>query len=147
MVINKSFNKKAAWPSGQRVGLAIRRSQVRVLLWRIAGVALSCLEFKSSPTLVHVNSQVAASCQLGFLILLCCIWIIICFYKYLSAVPVNQLDKLSALSTINKPLSHFLKTFYITIVNKMSLPEENPSSSDLWIGYGIWKSKKLNTLL
>ena len=29
----------------------------------------------------------------------------------------------------------------------MSLPEENPSPSDLWIGYEIWKSKKLNTLL
>ena len=36
--------------------------------------------------------------------------------KYLSGVPVNQLDKLSALSTINKPLNHSLKTFYITIV-------------------------------
>ena len=57
--------------------------------------------------------------------------------RYLSGVPVNQLDKLSALSTINKPLNHFLKTFYITIVNKMSLPEENPSPSDLWIGYEI----------
>ena len=48
-------------------------SGVRILLQRIAGVALGCLEFKSSPTLVHVNSQVAASYQLGFLILLCCI--------------------------------------------------------------------------
>ena len=37
-------DREAAWPSGQRVGLAIRRSRVRVPL-----------------------------CELGFLILLCCI--------------------------------------------------------------------------
>ena len=81
-VINKQKTGSVAewWPSGQRVGLAIRRSRVRVPLWRIARVALGCLEFKSWPTqLVHVNSQVVASCQLGFLILLRCIWIIICF--------------------------------------------------------------------
>ena len=54
----------AAWPSGQRVGLAIRRSRVRVPLWPLAGFVLGRREFKSSATLL--NSQLAASCQLGF---------------------------------------------------------------------------------
>ena len=61
-------------PSGQRVGLAIRRSQVRVPLWPLAGFVFGRPEFKFSATLV--NSQLVAFCQLGFLILLCCIWII-----------------------------------------------------------------------
>ena len=63
--------KEAAWPSGQRVGLAIRQSRVRVPLWPLAGFVLGRPEFKFSATLV--NSQLVAFCQLGFLILLCCI--------------------------------------------------------------------------
>ena len=74
--ISLLLSKEAAWPSGQRVGLAIRRSRVRVPLWPLAGFVLGRPEFRSSATLV--NSQPVASCQLGFLILLCCIWII-CF--------------------------------------------------------------------
>ena len=62
-------SKEAAWPSGQRVGLVIRRSQVRVRLWPLAGFVLGGPEFKSSAT--HVNSQLGTSCQLGLLILLC----------------------------------------------------------------------------
>ena len=54
-----------------RVGLAIRRSRVRVPLSPLAGFVLGRSKFKSLPTLV--NSQLVASCQLGFLILLCCI--------------------------------------------------------------------------
>ena len=65
------LNKEAAWPSGQRIRLAIRWSRVRVPLWPLAGFVLGCPEFKFSATLV--NSQLVASCQLGFLILLCCI--------------------------------------------------------------------------
>ena len=64
-------DREAAWPSGQRVGLAIQRSRVRVLLWPLAGFVLGHPEFKFSATLV--NSQLVAFCQLGFLILLCCI--------------------------------------------------------------------------
>ena len=64
-------DREAAWPSGQRVGLAIRRSRVRVLLWPLAGFVLGRPEFKFSAMLV--NSQLVAFCQLGFLILLCCI--------------------------------------------------------------------------
>ena len=45
------------------------------------------LEFTSSATLG--NSQLVASCQLGFLILLCCIWILCFFVNYLSGLPVN----------------------------------------------------------
>ena len=77
-VINKQKTGSVAewWPSGQRVGLAIRRSRVRVPLWPLAGFVLGRSEFKFSATLV--NSQLVAFCQLGFLILLCCIWII-CF--------------------------------------------------------------------
>ena len=63
--------EEAAWPSGQRVGLAIRRSRVRVPLWPLAGFVLGRPEFKFSAT--FVNSQLVAFCQLGFLILLCCI--------------------------------------------------------------------------
>ena len=44
---------KAAWPSGQRVVLAIRRSRVRVALWPLAGFVLCRPEFKSSATLVN----------------------------------------------------------------------------------------------
>ena len=58
---------EAAWPSGQRVGLAIRRSRVRVPLWPLAGFVLGRPEFKFSAMLV--NSQLVAFCQLGFLIL------------------------------------------------------------------------------
>ena len=77
-VINKQKTGSVAewWPSDQRVGLAIRRSRVRVPLWPLAGFVLGLSEFKFSATLV--NSQLVAFCQLGFLILLCCIWII-CF--------------------------------------------------------------------
>ena len=71
-----SRNKEAVWPSGQRVGLAIRWSRVRVPLWPFAGFVLGRPEFKSLATLA--NNQPVASCQLGFLILLCCMSII-CF--------------------------------------------------------------------
>ena len=43
--------------------------------------------------------------------------------KYLSGVPVNWLDKLSALSTINKPLNlffFFLSTFPDELVTRVS---------------------------
>ena len=53
----------------RRVGLAIRRSRIRALLRPFAGFVLDRPEFKSSATLV--NSQMVASCQLGFLIMLC----------------------------------------------------------------------------
>ena len=68
---SKQANNEAAWPSCQRVGLAIRRSRVRVPLWPLAGFVLGRPEFKFSTTLV--NSQLVAFCLLGFLILLCCI--------------------------------------------------------------------------
>ena len=72
MLYAKFFdNREAAGPSGQRVGLAIRRSRVRLPLWPLAGFVLGCPELKSSATLV--NSQLVASYQLGFLILLCSI--------------------------------------------------------------------------
>ena len=47
------------------------RSRVRVPLWPLAGFVLGRPKFKFSATLV--NSQLVAFCQLGFLILLCCI--------------------------------------------------------------------------
>ena len=52
--------KKVAWPSGQRVGLAIGRSWVLVPLWRLSGFVFGCSELKSSASLV--NSQLVASC-------------------------------------------------------------------------------------
>ena len=68
--------REAAWPSGQRVGLAIRRSRVQVPLWLLAGFVFGRPEFKSSAMLV--NSQLVASYQStsfpGFsTTLLCCI--------------------------------------------------------------------------
>ena len=56
--------REAAWPSGRRVGLAIRRSRARVPFWPLAGFVLGRPKFKFSATLV--NSQLVASCQLGF---------------------------------------------------------------------------------
>ena len=52
------------WTSGQRVGLAIRRSRVQVPLWPLDGFVLGRTEFKFSAMLV--NSQLVASFQLGF---------------------------------------------------------------------------------
>ena len=46
---------EAAWPSDQRVKLAIWRSRVRVPLWPLAEFVLGRPEFKSSTTLI--NSQ------------------------------------------------------------------------------------------
>ena len=54
----QSLLEEAAWPSGQRIGLVIRRSRVRVPLWPLAGFGLVHPELKSSATLV--NSQLVA---------------------------------------------------------------------------------------
>jgi len=77
--LRKEKLEEEAWPSSQRVRLAIRRSQVRVPLWPLAGFVVGRRQFRSSATLI--NSQLVASCQLGFLILLCCIRII-CFQVF-----------------------------------------------------------------
>ena len=67
MVSHLSLSQ-AAWPSGQRVGLAIRQSRARVPLSPLASFVLGRPKFKSSATLVN-HGQLVASCQLGFLIL------------------------------------------------------------------------------
>ena len=64
---------EAAWPRGQPVRLAIQQYQIQVQLWQLTGFFLGHPEFKSSAMLVHVNSQLVTSYQLGFLILLCCV--------------------------------------------------------------------------
>jgi len=79
-------SEEAAWPSGERVGLVIPRSQVRVRLWPLAGFVLGRPEFKSSARLV--NSQLLASCQLGFLIRLYVMFKLF-VSKYLSGVTVK----------------------------------------------------------
>ena len=61
---NDNRKQEAAWPGGQRVGLIIPCSQVRVHLWPLAVFVPGRPEFKTSATLV--NSQLVASCQLGF---------------------------------------------------------------------------------
>ena len=61
--------EETAWPSGQRFGLAIWRSRVRILLWSLAGFVLGFPEFKSEATLV--KNQLFSSFHLGILILLC----------------------------------------------------------------------------
>ena len=55
----EALPREVAWPSGQRVGLAIGRSRVRVPLWPLAGFVLGRPEFKFSATLV--NSQLVAN--------------------------------------------------------------------------------------
>ena len=65
---------EATWLLGQRVGLSVQQSQIQVLLWPVAGFVLGRSEFKSPAMLVI--SQLVASCQVGFLILLCSIWIL-----------------------------------------------------------------------
>ena len=77
---------EGAWPSGQRVGLAIRWSRVRFPLWPLAGFVLGRPKFKSSATLV--NGQLFASYQLGVFKLLCCISDLF-VSKHLSGVPVS----------------------------------------------------------
>ena len=56
----------AEWSARRTPNPAVR---VRVPLRALTGFVLGCPELKSLATLVH--SQLAASCQLGFLILLC----------------------------------------------------------------------------
>ena len=55
---------RAARLGGQRIGLAIRRSWVRVQLWPLAGFVLGRPEIKSSTTLV--NTQLVTFRQLRF---------------------------------------------------------------------------------
>ena len=81
----QSLLEEAAWPRGQRVGLAIRRSRVRVPLWPLAGFVLGRPEIKSSAT--PVNSQIVAPCQLG--VLSCYVVFELLLSKYLNGVPVN----------------------------------------------------------
>ena len=76
---------EGAWPSGQRVGLAIRWSRVRFPLWPLAGFVLGRPKFKSSATLV--NGQLLASYQLGFLN--CYVASDLFVSKHLSGVPVS----------------------------------------------------------
>ena len=100
--VTYSQRGKAARLGGQRIGLAIRRSWVRVLRWPLAEFVLGRPKIKSSTTLV--NSQLVTFRHLGFLILLCSIRIIL-FQNYLCGSVPLWLDKLSAPSTINKPLA------------------------------------------
>ena len=51
--LTKQFLRLAGWPSGQRVGLAIRRSWVLVPRWPLAGFVRGCPEFKTSATLTR----------------------------------------------------------------------------------------------
>ena len=64
IAMTTTMSREVAWPSGQRVGLSIRRFWVRVPLWPLAGFVLGRPKFKSSATLV--KSQLVASCQLRF---------------------------------------------------------------------------------
>ena len=59
--------EEAAWPSGQRFGLAIRRSRVRVPFYPHAGFALGRLQFRSSATLLN-GQLVAFSLRAGSLV-------------------------------------------------------------------------------
>ena len=74
-----AHQQEAAWPSCQRVGTC----NPVVPGWSHALATYSiCSRFSQSFVMLVVNSQVVASCQLGFLTLVCCIWIIICFQVF-----------------------------------------------------------------
>ena len=62
------------WPSGQHIRLTIRLSPVHVLLW-LAEFVFGLPNINSLAMLF----QLVGSCQLGFSILLCSIWVIILF--------------------------------------------------------------------
>ena len=57
-----------AWPSGQRIGLAVRRSLVKVLLWALAGFVRLCRP-ECTSSLTFVNSQLVAFWQVFFLLI------------------------------------------------------------------------------
>ena len=69
-----------------------------MLLWSLAEFVPGRPQFKSSAT--RENSQLFASYQLGFLILLC--YIRLFHSNNLSGVHVNWVDKVSAHSTTNR---------------------------------------------
>ena len=88
LTLNGITSMEATWLRGQRVGLAIQQSQIHIPLWPLAGFVLSLPEFKSTATLLI--SQPVASCEVGFVILLCSINLDSLFQTYFSEVPVNS---------------------------------------------------------
>ena len=90
---------KAAWLSDKRFGLAIWRSQVRVPFWTHDEFGLFLPDLNPPPF-----CQLVASCPLKFLSCCAISGFGLFVSNYLSGVPVSWLDKLSALSTINKYL-------------------------------------------
>ena len=75
--------EETAWPIDESTGLAIRRHQVHVPLWSLAGFVHGSLKFKSSATVV--NSQLVCLRSVGILnpgiekfsvnyVLLVCTW-------------------------------------------------------------------------
>ena len=83
--LRNSLTRQRGRSSGRRVGLAIRRSRVRVLFRPLAGFVLGRPEIKSSATPLY--SQLVTSCQLGFLS--CYVVFELFLSKYLNGVPVN----------------------------------------------------------
>ena len=74
------YIKEAVWLSGQCIGLAMWWSLVQVFLSGYLWFVLGHPHLKSSATLV--KSRLVASCQLGYFILLYCIWIINLFLSF-----------------------------------------------------------------
>ena len=82
------------WLSGESAGLAIRRPQVQVPLWPLAGFVCGSLEFK--PSAMLVNSQLVCLWPVGFLTLLSSFWII-CFrhlQAFVSGIIIDQFTHL-----------------------------------------------------
>ena len=80
--------EEATWPSGKRVGLAIRRFPVRVPLQQLPGFVLGRPEFKSLATIV--NCQPVTPAIWGFSS--CDVLSELFVSNYLSRVPENELD-------------------------------------------------------
>ena len=119
--------------------------------WPLAWFVLSHPELKSSATLV--NRQLATSCQLGFLILLCCMYFEWSAYKLAGYF-------FCALSTVNKPLNLFFKLFrsglchqyriYVVVSQMSFCGETSDTNTKFWLfshKFIVWNHKMISAIL
>ena len=102
------------WPIAKNVGFVIRWSPS-------SGPALAACWFcsRSSPIKIHGHTcKQPTGCLMPVGALNSYVAFDLFVSKHLSGAPVNQLYKLSALSTINKPLNLFLVSSYLPVDNR-----------------------------
>ena len=100
-----------------------------------------------------VNRQLATSCQLGFLILLCCMYFEWSAYKLAGYF-------FCALSTVNKPLNLFFKLFrsglchqyriYVVVSQMSFCGETSDTNTKFWLfshKFIVWNHKMISAIL